>query len=168
MSSTAANVRVTFIVPPGDYDYIKLVYKANAVPASYNDGTAIDILQSETEHMVYDLSEGITYYFVIFTSKAASTPVPYRASSIIVLPAERIIVEKQVDEESEEFVLIDDWTYKWTISESTSVNAYGLVLETTDSIVTETYDYDMRENIDNTETNFTQESVSYEQITEEE
>ena len=165
MSSTAANVRVTFMIPPGSYDYAKLVYKANAIPVSYSDGTAIDVLPSETEHMVYDLVEGVTYYFVIFTSKAQSTPVSYKASSIITLPAERIIVAQLVDEE---FVDIDDWIYRWDIEESTSVNEYGLVVETTSNIVTEIQSYDMKESVDRYETNFTQESVDYEQVIEEE
>lgn len=65
-------VTVTYTIPSALYDYIKLVYKKGSIPASYSDGTAIDILQSSTSQIVEGLNSGSTYYFVIFTNLGRS------------------------------------------------------------------------------------------------
>ena len=65
-------VTVHYEIPEGTYSYIKLVYKKNAIPQTYSDGTAIDIDQSDTETEITGIVDGSTYYFVIFTNLSVS------------------------------------------------------------------------------------------------
>lgn len=67
-------VTVKYSVPSGTYSYIKLVYKKGSIPASYSDGTAIDITQASTEQQISGLADGGTWWFVIFTDKTTSEP----------------------------------------------------------------------------------------------
>lgn len=163
MSSMLADVKVTFMIPPGNYEYTKLVYKQGTIPTSYTDGTIIDVLPSDTEKNITGLTEGVTYYFVIFTSKAQSTAVAFKASSIITLPAERISVAKLINEEFEDTY---DWIYKWNIIDNGTAHTGFLVTETNNTIVSEATGYVTRENTANNENIITQESVSYEVVTE--
>lgn len=78
----ASSAKVTYSIPTGSYEYIKLVYKQGGIPASITDGTAVDILPDSTECIVDGLSstEGTTYYFVIFTDKSVSDEFIYTVS----------------------------------------------------------------------------------------
>lgn len=71
---------VTYSVPAGTYDFIKLVYKNNGIPTDENDGTAIDILQSSTTQTINGLSG--TVWFCIFTDKTSSDPVELRTGIV--------------------------------------------------------------------------------------
>ena len=65
-------VTVTYDIPSGDYEYIKLVYKYGNVPEDIDDGTAIDITQDSTECVITDIENPDNYWFIIFTDKTAS------------------------------------------------------------------------------------------------
>lgn len=71
---------VTYSVPAGTYDFIKLVYKNNGIPTDENDGTAIDILQSSTTQTINGLSG--TVWFCIFTDKTSSEPAELRTGIV--------------------------------------------------------------------------------------
>ena len=70
-----SKVKVTYSIPEATYTYIKLVYKKGSIPVDKDDGTAIDILQTDTESVITGIADGSTYYFVIFTDKSTSEPV---------------------------------------------------------------------------------------------
>ena len=74
MDIDPTKVKVTYSIPEGDYQYIKLVYKRDLIPTDYTDGTAIDITQASTEQVISGINDGNTYYFVIFTDKSVSEP----------------------------------------------------------------------------------------------
>lgn len=63
-------VLVKYIIPQGNWDYVRLVYKAESAPTSISDGSAETIIGNE--RLINNL-EGLTrYYFVIF-AKDTST-----------------------------------------------------------------------------------------------
>lgn len=72
--------KVTYGVPQGDYNFIKLVYKQNGIPTDETDGTAIDILQDSTSQTIQDLTGNV--WFVIFTDKTSSDPVELKTGTI--------------------------------------------------------------------------------------
>ena len=65
-------VTVTYDIPAGEYEYIKLVYKYGNVPEDIDDGTAIDITQDSTQQVITDIENPDNYWFIIFTDKTAS------------------------------------------------------------------------------------------------
>lgn len=69
----ARSVKVNYVIPDGNYEYIKLVYKVNEVPGSVTDGSVINITGSGVT--VSGLEPNTKYYFKIFmkgTNKAKS------------------------------------------------------------------------------------------------
>ena len=66
---------VSYSVPGGVYEYVKLVYKKDEAPEDVDDGTVIDISQTDTRAVASGLDYFSTYYFVIFTDKTQSEPV---------------------------------------------------------------------------------------------
>lgn len=82
---SGATIKVNYSVPEGDYEYIKLVYKKNKIPANVSDGKAIDLDPTATSVQVNGLSEvlGTKYYFVIFTDKSVSDEFMYEVTEPI-------------------------------------------------------------------------------------
>lgn len=70
ISKNGLRVTVDFIIPNASYEYIKLVYKKDAIPVSSSDGTAIDLQQSDTSKIVNMEYVFGVYYFVIFASNS--------------------------------------------------------------------------------------------------
>ena len=75
ITQSDADVTVNYTIPSGTYSYIKLVYKKDTIPFDKDDGTAIDILQSSTSQVISGITDGSTYWFVIFTDKTSSEAV---------------------------------------------------------------------------------------------
>ena len=73
-SEDNTKVLANYTIPSATYDYIKLVYKKDAIPTSKDDGTAIDITQESTSQLISHINDGNTYWFVIFTDKTSSEP----------------------------------------------------------------------------------------------
>lgn len=55
---------VSFTIPEGNFEYVKLVYKKNSKPGNVNDGTAVDITGSSAH--ITGLAASSKYYFKIF------------------------------------------------------------------------------------------------------
>lgn len=80
-----AIVNVSYDVPSNDYEYVKLVYKQDRIPADVTDGTVVDLDPTATSVQVNGLSEvlGTKYYFVIFTDKSVSDEFMYEVTEPI-------------------------------------------------------------------------------------
>ena len=88
-----ANLKITYYVPAGNYEYSKLTYKKDKEPVSVNDGTVVDIDISQTEIIVENLLENSTYYFTIFTDVSESTSVPFKIEPNPVPPEYREYID---------------------------------------------------------------------------
>lgn len=88
-----AIVNVSYDVPSNDYEYVKLVYKQDRIPADVTDGTVVDLDPTATSVQVNGLSEvlGTKYYFVIFTDKSVSDEFMYEVTA----PVPRFSIAKQ-------------------------------------------------------------------------
>ena len=71
VDATRTIIYVRFSIPVNNWDYVKLVYKANAEPQNILDGTAIDIDGKEAETII-GLTAGTLYYLKIFAVDHAS------------------------------------------------------------------------------------------------
>lgn len=80
----ASNATITYSIPTGTYEYVKLVYKQDRIPTSINDGTAIDLNTSATSVEVTGLSDtiGTVYFFKIFTDKTESDEYRYTVTTL--------------------------------------------------------------------------------------
>lgn len=80
-----ASVNVSYDVPSNDYEYVKLVYKQDRIPADVTDGTVVDLDPTATSVQVNGLSEvlGTKYYFVIFTDKSVGDEFMYEVTEPI-------------------------------------------------------------------------------------
>lgn len=81
-----ATVNVSYEFPYGEnYEYAKLVYKKDKIPADVTDGTAIDIDPTATSVQVEGISKtiGTKYYFAIFTDKSVSDEFVYEVTEPI-------------------------------------------------------------------------------------
>lgn len=80
---SGASVDVEFTIPSGNYEYIKLVYKKNKIPADVTDGKSVDLLPTDTSCTVNGLSEtlGTKYFFAIFTDKSVSDEFSYEVTA---------------------------------------------------------------------------------------
>lgn len=80
----SASVEVSYDIPQGDYDYVKLVFKKDRIPADVNDGYAVDLDPTAHSVEVSGLSKtlGTRYYFVIFTDKSVSDEFIYDVAEI--------------------------------------------------------------------------------------
>lgn len=80
---SGASVNVEFTIPSGNYEYIKLVYKKNKIPADVTDGKSVDLLPTDTSCTVNGLSEtlGTKYFFAIFTDKSVSDEFSYEVTA---------------------------------------------------------------------------------------
>lgn len=96
-------VIVHYMIPSATYSYIKLVYKKGSIPTTYSDGTAIDILQTDTESEISGIIDGDTYYFVIFTDKSTSEPKPFK--TVPVLPDIVLLNSTTVND----YIAINKW-----------------------------------------------------------
>ena len=69
----------------GNYEYAKLVYKKDKIPADVNDGYAVDIDPTATSVQVEGISKtlGTKYYFAIFTDKSVSDEFVYEVTEPI-------------------------------------------------------------------------------------
>lgn len=72
-----SKIVVNYTIPSANYEYIKLVYKKDSIPDSYDDGTAINITQDSNSYEITSISENGLYWFVIFTDKSSSSPVSF-------------------------------------------------------------------------------------------
>lgn len=72
-----SKVIVNYKIPTSNYEYIKLVYKKDSIPDSYDDGTAINIIQDSDSYEITDIAENGLYWFIIFTDKSSSSPVSF-------------------------------------------------------------------------------------------
>lgn len=72
-------ISVDYTVPQNDYEYVKLVYKENRIPADVTDGKAVDLDPTATTAEITGLKNelGTKYYFVIFTDKTTSDEMLY-------------------------------------------------------------------------------------------
>lgn len=73
---------VKYSMPIANYEYVKLVYKAGAIPTSVEDGTVKNIDADDNDVSVSGLEEQTTYYFVIFTDKTTSDAEAFRTGAI--------------------------------------------------------------------------------------
>lgn len=73
---------VKYSMPIANYEYVKLVYKAGAIPTSVEDGTVKNIDADDNDVSVTGLEEQTTYYFVIFTDKTTSDAEAFRTGAI--------------------------------------------------------------------------------------
>ena len=101
----ASNATITYSIPTGTYEYVKLVYKQDRIPTSINDGTAIDLNTSATSVEVTGLSDtiGTVYFFKIFTDKTESDEYRY---TVTTLPPRFSVVKTFVS---------DNGTFHWNI-----------------------------------------------------
>jgi len=67
-------ILVNYNIPFANYNYIKLVYKKDAIPDNADDGTAITITQNSTSQEITGINQNGVYWFVIFTDKSTSDP----------------------------------------------------------------------------------------------
>ena len=69
----------------GSYEYAKIVFKKNRIPANVNDGYAVDIDPTATSVQVEGISKtlGTKYYFAIFTDKSVSDEFVYEVTEPI-------------------------------------------------------------------------------------
>ena len=72
--------RVTYYIPAlasGSYEYAKLLYKQGRIPKSVEDGTAVDLDTFGTNKTIdiTGLTEGASYWFIIYTDRSESDPV---------------------------------------------------------------------------------------------
>lgn len=74
LTQSGVSIVASYSIPSATYNYIKLVYKKDSIPTSYSDGTAVDITQESTSQTINGLTEGDTYFFVIFTDITTSEP----------------------------------------------------------------------------------------------
>ena len=102
-SEDDTKVVVEYSIPSATYSYIKLVYKKDGIPASYSDGTAIDITQSNTSKKISGIADGSTYYFVIFTNVSQS-----EEKMFTTVPSLAYDVNFFTDSFNNE-LLVDDW-----------------------------------------------------------
>ena len=65
-----SSVKVKYLIPEGNWDYVRLVYKPDSAPTSISDGQSEAIVGNET--IITDLQGLTKYYFVIF-AKDTST-----------------------------------------------------------------------------------------------
>ena len=72
-------ISVDYTVPQNDYEYVKLVYKENRIPANVTDGKAVDLDPTATKAKITGLKNelGTKYYFAIFTDKCVSDEFQY-------------------------------------------------------------------------------------------
>lgn len=80
-----AKAKVSFEVPEGTYDTLKLVFKKDGIPTSIDDGTAITISQEDTEAYVNGLIEASSYFFKIFAGQTESEAVKYTTGNAVFL-----------------------------------------------------------------------------------
>lgn len=72
-----SKIVVKYTIPSANYEYIKLVYKKDSIPDSYDDGTGINIVQDSDSYEITDIAENGLYWFVIFTDKSSSSPISF-------------------------------------------------------------------------------------------
>lgn len=89
----SASVEVSYDIPQGDYEYVKLVFKKDRIPADVNDGYAVDLDPTATSVEVEGVSKtiGTKYYFAIFTDKSVSDEFSYEVTA----PVPRFSIAKQ-------------------------------------------------------------------------
>lgn len=68
----------------GSYEYAKIVFKKNRIPADVTDGYAVDIDPTATSVQVEGISKtlGTKYYFAIFTDKSVSDEFVYEVGRV--------------------------------------------------------------------------------------
>ena len=68
----------------GTYEYAKIVFKKDRIPADVNDGYAVDIDPTATSVEVEGISKtlGTKYYFTIFTDKSVSDEFVYEVGKV--------------------------------------------------------------------------------------
>lgn len=68
----------------GTYEYAKIVFKKDRIPADVNDGYAVDIDPTATSVEVEGISKtlGTKYYFAIFTDKSVSDEFVYEVGKV--------------------------------------------------------------------------------------
>lgn len=76
-----SKVIVNYKIPTNVYEYIKLVYKKDSIPDSYSEegAIAVDITADNTSKEIPFISDGDTYYFVIFTNSSMSEPIKFKS-----------------------------------------------------------------------------------------
>lgn len=73
-----ATVRVTCNIPKDpDYKYVKLTYKKDTRPDSWEDGSSIDITKNARTIDIPSLDIGSNYWFTIFTDISESESFPF-------------------------------------------------------------------------------------------
>ncbi len=73
-------ILVNYSIPLANYNYIKLVYKKDAIPDNADDGTAITIIQNSTSQEITGINQNGVYWFVIFTDKSTSDPKSFKVT----------------------------------------------------------------------------------------
>lgn len=78
-------ISVDYTVPQNNYEYVKLVYKENRIPADITDGKSIDLDPTATTAEITGLKNelGTKYYFAIFTDKSVSDEFVYEVTEPI-------------------------------------------------------------------------------------
>lgn len=76
-----SKIVVNYKIPTNNYEYIKLVYKKDSIPDSYSEegAIAVDITADSTSEEIPFVSDGDTYYFVIFTNSSMSEPIKFKS-----------------------------------------------------------------------------------------
>lgn len=109
-----SKVRITYEIPDEDYEYVKLVYKKDAIPNNVDDGTAIDINKSSTSRTINGISDGGRYWFVIFTDLTTSDPVSLDTMNYESVPDEYKVYTDLINKPSYNTYnyLTDNWVVK--------------------------------------------------------
>ena len=83
MTPTTATVRVTCNIPKEpDYKYIKLTYKKDTRPDSWEDGSSIDITKNAVTIDIPGLDIGSKYWFTIFSDISESESFPFGIDTV--------------------------------------------------------------------------------------
>ena len=83
LTPTTATVRVTCNIPKEpDYKYIKLTYKKDTRPDSWEDGSSIDITKNAVTIDIPGLDIGSKYWFTIFSDISESESFPFGIDTV--------------------------------------------------------------------------------------